>query len=442
MAEKKLQKLFIVCALLTITIVALTALSLTTIAPLIASDLQAGSIFPLIFGLPAAAQVVSTVVAGIYVDAKGTRAPLLQGVAFLFFSIVLSGLAPNISTFLVARTLDGIGNGFTLVSLYVLVTHILDEGMQARGIAAFSYAWVIPSFGGPFLAGIIADAWQWRAIFWILAIGFLPVILFCMRLIPNLTTKDGAFTPNRRLIWASVAGAGIVMLQVGAHATFAPFYIFLGAVLGIVGIGILLPTGTLRARPGIPALLGSRGLINGAFISAEAFIPLLLQHGRHWSTAMSGILICIGAATWAIGSAIAARVQKHQQALPLAGISLCTLGLFLTLFTSWNGTPIWFLVLGWTLAGLGVGLAYPIIALLLLRAAPENRKGEVSSQMQVADAMGMALLMGFISAIYASVAHLPQPWQYLPVLGLSFIAAFLSAICALRGKTHRRQYQL
>ena len=49
-------------------------------------------------------------------------------------------------------------------------------------------------------------------------------------------------------------------------------------------------------------------------------------------------------------------------------------------------------IAAWTVAGLGMGLAYSPILLLMLRQAPPGREGRESASLNLADALGTARL--------------------------------------------------
>src|SRR5690606_8417936 len=78
--------------------------------------------------------------------------------------------------------------------------------------------------------------------------------------------------------WALLAGAGIAGLQYASQRLdLAAFGL---AVVGLAslatGLRRLLPAGTVRARPGIPAVVACRGLAAGAFFGMDALLPFVL----------------------------------------------------------------------------------------------------------------------------------------------------------------------
>ena len=58
----------------------------------------------------------------------------------------------------------------------------------------------------------------------------------------------------------------------------------------------------VRARPGLPAVIGGRGLLAGAFFGMDALLPLSLTALHGYSPTAAGIPLTAGALGWALAS--------------------------------------------------------------------------------------------------------------------------------------------
>src|SRR5579863_5164335 len=129
-----------------------------------------------------AARPLGAIIFGLIADRYGRRTPLMINLIFYSVIEVLTGFAPNISTFLVLRFLFGIGMGGEWgvgASLMMekispkfrgLLSGLLQEGYAFGGLlAALAFAWIYPSFGRWF-----PQVPSWRLLFFI---GGLPAIL-------------------------------------------------------------------------------------------------------------------------------------------------------------------------------------------------------------------------------------------------------------------------
>jgi MFS family permease len=89
---------------------------------------------------------------------------------------------------------------------------------------------------------------------------------------------------------------------------------------------------------------------------------------------------------------------------------------------------------GWGIAGLGMGLAYSMLALLVLETAPAGQEGASSAALQLMFTLGTAFGAGSGGAIVglAETGQLALPTALALVNALMLAAGVLAAIVALR----------
>ncbi|MGH2472529.1 MAG: MFS transporter, partial [Candidatus Limnocylindria bacterium] len=86
----------------------------------------------------------------------------------------------------------------------------------------------------------------------------------------------------------------------------------------------------------------------------------------------------------------------------LIAVGIAGMGLVLT-----GAVPAWLCVPVWSIAGLGIGIAYSSISLTVLRHAPAGSEGATAASMQLTDVLGNALGTGIGAvAVAAAVASL------------------------------------
>jgi MFS family permease len=73
------------------------------------------------------------------------------------------------------------------------------------------------------------------------------------------------------------------------------------------------------------------------------------------------------------------------------------------------GVPVVVALAAWTVAGLGMGLCYAPITLMMLREAPPGREGWASASLNLADVLGTALGIGVGGAAVAAGAGRDLP---------------------------------
>ncbi|MCW2682997.1 MAG: Major Facilitator Superfamily arabinose transporter [Blastococcus sp.] len=408
-----------------VTFVAFESMAVATAMPTAVAELDGLAWYGWPFSAFLVASVVGMVVGGDVGDHRGPRAALLAGVATFAAGLLAAGLAADMALFVAGRAVQGIGGGAIAVSLYVVAGQAYEPALRPRLFGAFSAAWVVPALVGPVIAGLLTTHTSWRLVF----LALLPLIALGLALVLPAVRRLGvpedtaAPQPARRW-WAVLAGLGIAALQyAGQRLDLVAVAI---AVVGVValaaGLRRLLPAGTVRVRPGLPAVIGSRGLLAGAFFGMDVLLPLTLTQLHGYSPTAAGIPLTAGALGWAAASQIQGRRPDVPRVVLLrAGFLLLAAGLAATAFVTVPGAGGWPAYLSWAVAGLGMGLGMPSVGVLLLDQSPEHRRGADSAAFQIADVTGSALCVGVVGVLIAAATA--------SVLSLS--AAVLLAVAVL-----------
>jgi MFS family permease len=156
------------------------------------------------------------------------------------------------------------------------------------------------------------------------------------------------------------------------------------------------------ARPGLPAAAAAAFLLSVSFVSADAFLTLMLTAVNGRTLAEAGLVITFVTIAWSLGSWWQSRVAATSSPgdLVLLGAVLVIVG---TLAAA-SALVHWPLVLpyvGWAMAGFGMGIAFPTIPLSVMDAArPGEEAGELSSVLLM-DTLGVAIGAGLGGASVA-----------------------------------------
>jgi MFS family permease len=334
------------------------------------------------------------------------------------------------------RCLQGFGAGAVPAVAYVAIGRSLREAQRARMMAVLSTAWVVPGIVGPGLAAAVAHLFGWRWVF----LGLIPLVLvagpIAVPALVRLGRIDAPPAEEHRIADSirTAVGTAFVLGALSAHN------LGLGLGLGLaalgVGVGVaplrrLLPAGTLRAEPGLPATILSRGLLTFAFFGADAYVTLTVTTVRGHSTLVAGAVVTASTLAWTAGSWVQARLNERWEGARLvrAGLVLILLG---TSGMAWQlrpGVPVLEAFVAWSAAGLGMGLSYAPISLMMLRAAPPGREGWASASLNLADVLGIALGVGVGGAAVAAFTRHARPVS--AGVFIAFAVAALAAVLAL-----------
>ncbi|WP_216592770.1 MFS transporter [Verrucosispora sioxanthis] len=396
-----------------VSLLAFEALAVGTAMPTVARALDGLALYGIAFGGPFAAGVVAMVLSGIWCDRRGPRAPMWAGLAGFVAGLLLAGAATDMATLVVGRIVQGFGSGLLSVALYVIVAQAYPERLHRRIFAAFAAAWVVPSLVGPVVAGLVVEHVGWRWVFLAVPVVAVPAVLLIH---PGLRSI-GVAGPVRR----SVGALARIGWACGAGVSAALF------------VPRLLPAGFLRAGRGLPTVVGLRGLASAAFVGAEVVIPLMLSRERGFTPTAAGLVLTTGALSWSLGSWLQARIRspRSRGTLPRAGLTCITAGTAVVGGCVVPAVPVWVGILGWAVAGLGMGLLFPSLSALTLELSAPGEQGRNSSSLQLCDSLASATVLALTGAVLAAGAA-PGRFDYGLTLAVAAGLALVGALLAGR----------
>ncbi len=418
---------------LSVTFVASEALAVITVMPLVARELHGLALYGWVFSTFQLASLVGIVAAGRDADRHGPARPYVVGLVLFSAGLIVAGLAPFMWVLVAGRCLQGFGAGAVPAVAYVAIGRSLREAQRARMMAVLSTAWVIPGIVGPGVAAAVAHLFGWRWVF----LGLIPLVALAGPIaVPALVRLGRTDMPpaeEHRIADAVRTALGAAFLLGALSARNALVGLGLAAIGAAVGFAPLRrhqPSGTLRApRPArhhLEPWLGDLRLLRCRRLRH------LDHHDRAGhSTLVAGAVVTASTLAWTIGAWIQARLNERWEGARLVrtGLVLILLG---TAGMAWQlrpGVPVWEAFVAWSVAGLGMGLAYAPISLMMLRAAPPGREGWASASLNLADVLGIALGVGIGGAAVAAVSRGTRP-----VAGgvlIAFAVAGLAAALAL-----------
>jgi MFS family permease len=388
---------------------AMQSLAVTTVMPIVSRDLNGAALYAAAFSATLATSVIGMVAAGAWCDRSSPVAPLAVAVGLFVAGLLVAGLAPTMIVLVIGRLLQGLGTGGQIVALYVVVARVFPPGLHGRLFAAFSAAWVVPSLIGPSLAGAVAQYLNWRWVF--LGVAILTAVAFVLvatrlRGRDLHTTEPGTGRVARRL-WCAVAVAvGALGLSLADEAGRWAIAVVVASVnLILLTVRPLLPAGTLRSVRGLPSVVLMRALIAGALFGSEIYVPYLLIEGYGFSPTWAGVGLTAAAIAWALASFVQGRVGDRLGNARIAIIGATQLSIA-TLCAA--ATALWHLppavvIVGWALAGGGMGLMYPRLTVLTLAYSTPQNQGFNSAALSIFDAVGAATSIAIMGLVFTAL---------------------------------------
>lgn len=388
---------------------AFESLAVTTVMPVVSADLNGASLYSVAFAGTLAASVIGMILVGIWCDRARPLWPVTVSVLVFVAGLLIAGAAQDMPVLVLGRIVQGLGAGGQTVALYVVVARAYPAALHGRVFAAFSAAWVVPSLIGPLIAGFVADQLHWRWVFDGVAIlTFLAFVMVFgrLRLVGGPTQAAQGDQVGLRIFVAVIVAVAATLFSMLADADGLSLGIVVAlaiALLLVIGFAVrpLLPGGTLRLRAGLPSVIAMRGLIAAGFLGAEVYVPYLLQDQYGYGPTFSGLALTGSAVAWAAASELqgryGARVNNRPSAL-LTSVAL-TIGIATVAIVAATNAPSWIIIIAWTIAGAGIGFAYPRLSVLGLAYSTPQTQGFTSSALTIADSVTTAIAIAVFGLI-------------------------------------------
>lgn len=427
---------------LTVTLVAVEALAIGTVMPIVAEELRGLELYGWVFSAFFLGNLIGIVLAGGALDRMPLVRPFAAGMGLFALGLAIGGLAPTMPVLVLGRFIQGLGAGAVSPTAYVAIGRTLPEPLRPRMFAILSTAWVVPGVIGPSIAAVVGEVLGWRWVF----LGLLPLLvvaialaLYALRTVPDAepasSEHQAAANAVRRLPNALLVaiGAGILVAALTAPE---PLLLVGGSAVGLAlllpAFRRLTPRGTLMLAAGLPAAVLLRGLLTFAFFGPDAYLPLLLQDWRDTSAALTGLAYTAATLSWTAGSWLQARRIERvgPTAFVAVGFATVTIGTLATMAVLLRAVPPELSIATWAVTGLGMGFAYSAFTVIVLRDAAPAEQGQVTSALQLSETLGTALGIGLAGAFVAAAARAGAG----EALGVALAAVFgLGVVAALAG---------
>lgn len=430
----------IVCVLATTGIV--VSLAQTLVVPIIGSLPQIfdtdASTASWIITVTLLAGAVSTPVLGRLADMYGKRRMVLLALVPFILGSVICALAPDVTTMIVGRGMQGLATG--IVPLGISLLHdVLPKDKVGSAIALMSSSMGIGGALGLPAAAAVAEFADWRMLFWTTALAAAVAVLAVWRAIPSRApaAQNGGFD----YVGAFGLAAGLIFLLLAVSKgadwgwTGAPILgcfaaaLLVFALWGWYEVNSRSPLVDLRTtvRPVVLLTNLASILVGFTMYAMNLIVPQVMQLpveigyglGRTmfqmglWLAPMGiGMMAVSGLGAWI------SRTRGPKVTLVISGLVIAVGYGITALVLATIGTRVpgpadgstvlltlILLLVGTTVVGCGVGLAFGSMPALILSAVPAHEKAAANGFNSLMRSIGTTASAAVVGAVLSAMVQ-------------------------------------
>ena len=370
--------------------------------PAIAGELQAFGHLSWIVTAYLLTSTAATPLYGKLSDIYGRRALLLPALALFICASLLCGFAQTLPQLIAARALQGLGGAGLMAMAQASVADVVAPRERGRYQGYMASMWGIASIGGPIVGGYVTDHFSWRWLFWAnLPIGLVAMVLCnrALRTIPVVRRPAQIDWTGAALLVGGVTACLLTLSWGGVEYAWGSAEIL---ALSVLSLGLLMALVWWERRAADPVLpprlfadpVFLRGVMV-AFVSslglfgATFLLPLYFQLVVGVDASSSGLLVVPFLAATVAGAYVSGQVARRlgrTRVILIVALSLATAGLLALTMLG----PLWFVLVGSTVLGMGLGATMPTVLMTVQNAAPPSDVGAATGSLLFLRSMGGA----------------------------------------------------
>ncbi|MFF4045474.1 MFS transporter [Streptomyces chartreusis] len=351
--------------------------------------------------------------AGSTADRIGRKRVFMTGLILFTIGSALCSAAPTLDSLIVFRMVQAVGGSMlNPVAMSIITNTFTDPRERARAIGVWGGVVGISMAAGPLVGGLLVDAVDWRAIFWVnLPVG-LTALLLTLRFVPeSRAPKARRLDPVGQLLVIALFGALTYAIIEAPNAGFASVLPF-AAVAAAALLGLLWyeprraePLIDLRFFRSAP-FSGATVIAIGAFAGLGGFLflsTLYLQNVRGLDALHAGLWMLPMATPMFLCAPLSGRlVGSRGPRLPLlvAGVAMTTSCALFALFEAETSDVT--LLLGYVLFGIGFGFVNAPITNTAVSGMPRAQAGVAAAVASTSRQLGQTLGVAVIGAVLAA----------------------------------------
>jgi EmrB/QacA subfamily drug resistance transporter len=351
-------------------------------------------------------------------DIFGRRTFFLFGVVVFALSSAAIGFAPNDTTLVAFRAVQGIGAAFMMPATLSIITQAFPPHQRGTAIGTWAGVSALALAIGPVVGGFLTQQVSWRAIFFInppIAVGAVAVTLFAAQ-----NSRDE--TVDRTVDYAGIAAltVGLTALVLalvegnswhwGSARILALFALAIAGIAAFIQIerrvkAPMIDFAFFRSRTSLGAnLVGF--LVTFAMFAQFFFITLYMQNILHYGPLETGVRFLPSTLVIIVMGPLAGRLTDRVGPRPLMTLGLVIVSAAILIQSQITVHSGYLLLLpGFILMGAGMGLVMSPMSTAAMNAVDRTKAGAASGVLSMSRMVGSTFGVAIMGALVTTIGR-------------------------------------
>jgi EmrB/QacA subfamily drug resistance transporter len=334
-------------------------------------------------------------------DLFGRRRCFLIGVTIFAIASCAIGISPSANWMVVWRAIQGIGAALLMPATLSVITELFPSDERGKAIGIWTGVSGVALAVGPMVGGLLVEDISWRAIFFLnilIAAGTIVVSLIVVQESRDETATRTVDVPGLLALTVGLTAMMVALVQSNNWHWGSTRELALLA-LAIVSLAVFALVETHHRAPMVDfGLFRSRTFVGAILVSFIAFFALFglmfymslyMQNIRGYSPFQTGLRFLPAIVAMIFISPLSGWLADRVGPRPLVAGGMLTVavallwGSYVTISSSYMK-----MFVGFSLTGIGLGLALPPISTAAMNAVDQGKAGVASGILSMSRMVG------------------------------------------------------